>query len=53
VDGDPVADISVLENRRRFLAVIQGGIIKAGQLAGKVMDEDGVPLRHGREEALR
>ena len=53
VDGDPVADISILENRRRFLAVMQGGIIKAGQLAGKVMDEDGVPLGHWREEALR
>jgi imidazolonepropionase-like amidohydrolase len=53
VDGDPVADISILENRRRFLAVMQGGIIKAGRLAGKVMDDDGVPLGHKREEALR
>jgi imidazolonepropionase-like amidohydrolase len=53
VDGDPMADISVLENRRQFLAVMQGGIIKAGQLAGKIMDEDGIPLRHGRKEALR
>jgi imidazolonepropionase-like amidohydrolase len=53
VDGDPVADISILENRRRFLAVMQGGIIKAGQLAGKVMDADGVPLGNGREEVLR
>jgi len=33
VDGDVVADISILENRKRFLAVMQGGIIKAGQLA--------------------
>ena len=33
VDGDPVRDISVLEDRSKFLAVMQGGIIKAGQLA--------------------
>jgi len=33
VDGDVVADISILEDRSRFIAVLQGGIIKAGQLA--------------------
>jgi imidazolonepropionase-like amidohydrolase len=33
VDGDPLADIAVLEDRQRFLAVMQGGIVKAGQLA--------------------
>jgi imidazolonepropionase-like amidohydrolase len=33
VEGDPIADISILEDRKRFLAVIQGGIIKAGRLA--------------------
>ncbi len=33
VDGDVAADISLLEDRKRFLAVMQGGIIKAGQLA--------------------
>jgi imidazolonepropionase-like amidohydrolase len=33
VDGDVVADISILEDRSRFLAVMQAGIIKAGQLA--------------------
>jgi imidazolonepropionase-like amidohydrolase len=33
VDGDPLADIAVLEDRKRFLAVMQGGIVKAGQLA--------------------
>lgn len=33
VDGDVVADISILEQRDRLLAVLQGGIIKAGQLA--------------------
>ncbi len=33
VDGDVLADISVLEDRTRFLAVMQGGIVKAGRLA--------------------
>jgi len=33
VDGDVMADISILEDRKRFLAVLQGGVIKAGQLA--------------------
>jgi len=33
VDGDPVADIRVLEDRSRFIAVMQGGIVKAGRLA--------------------
>src|SRR5262249_1803601 len=33
VDGDVLADIRVLEDRSRFLAVMQGGVIKAGQLA--------------------
>jgi len=33
VDGDVLADISILEDRQRFLAVLQGGVIKAGQLA--------------------
>jgi imidazolonepropionase-like amidohydrolase len=32
VDGDIVADISLLEDRARLIAVMQGGIIKAGQL---------------------
>jgi imidazolonepropionase-like amidohydrolase len=32
VDGDPIKDISILENRSRFIAVLQGGMIKAGQL---------------------
>ncbi len=34
VDGDVLADIAILEDRARFIAVMQGGIIKAGQLAG-------------------
>lgn len=33
VDGDVIADISLLEDRTKFIAVMQGGIIKAGQLA--------------------
>ena len=33
VDGDVVADISLLEDRSRFLAVMQGGVVKAGRLA--------------------
>jgi len=33
VDGDVVKDISLLEQRQRFIAVMQGGTIKAGQLA--------------------
>jgi imidazolonepropionase-like amidohydrolase len=32
VDGDVLADIRILEDRARFLAVIQGGLIKAGRL---------------------
>ena len=33
VDGDVAADITLLEDRKKFIAVMQGGIIKAGQLA--------------------
>ena len=33
VDGDVAKDISLLEKRDRFIAVLQGGIVKAGQLA--------------------
>jgi imidazolonepropionase-like amidohydrolase len=32
VDGDVASDIAILEDRSRFLAVMQGGVIKAGQL---------------------
>ncbi|MEX0712454.1 MAG: amidohydrolase family protein [Pirellulales bacterium] len=35
VDGDVLADIRILEDRRRFLAVMQGGVIKAGRLAAE------------------
>ena len=33
VDGDVVGDISILEDRSRFIAVMQGGTVKAGRLA--------------------
>ena len=33
VDGDVLSDIALLEDRRRFIAVMQGGLIKAGRLA--------------------
>jgi imidazolonepropionase-like amidohydrolase len=34
VDGDVPADIAVLEDRSRFIAVVQGGVVKSGRLAG-------------------
>jgi imidazolonepropionase-like amidohydrolase len=33
LDGDVLADIALLEDGSRFLAVMQGGVVKAGQLA--------------------
>ena len=33
VDGDVVRDVTLLERRERFIAVLQGGIVKAGQQA--------------------
>lgn len=33
VDGDLLKDISILEDRKNILAVLQGGIIKSGRLA--------------------
>ena len=33
LDGDPLKDISLIENRQNILAVLQGGILKAGRLA--------------------
>jgi imidazolonepropionase-like amidohydrolase len=32
VDGDVLDDIAILEDRARFIAVMQGGVIKAGRL---------------------
>ena len=42
VDGDVLADISILEDRSQFIAVIQGGIVKAGN----VHDGTGQTLAH-------
>ncbi len=33
VDGDVVRDISILQDRSKFISVMQAGVIKAGQLA--------------------
>ena len=33
VEGDVIADIALLEDRNGFIAVMQGGVVKAGQLA--------------------
>lgn len=33
VDGDVVGDLSILQDRSRFISVMQGGISKAGQVA--------------------
>lgn len=35
VAGDVLKDIRVLEDRSNFIAVMQGGVVKAGQLAGR------------------
>lgn len=32
VDGDPTTDIRLLQDRSRFLAVLQGGVVKAGRM---------------------
>ncbi|MGQ0634396.1 MAG: amidohydrolase family protein [Planctomycetaceae bacterium] len=34
VDGDVLADITILEDRSRFLAVVQGGVVRAGRYSG-------------------
>jgi len=38
VDGDVLADISILEDRSRFIAVMQSGGVKAGALAHQPRD---------------
>ena len=45
VDGDVLADIAILEDRRRFLAVMQGGVIKAGRWAKHAGEANEAPLR--------
>ncbi len=37
VDGDVARDISLLEDRTRFIAVIQGGLVKAGRAAASAL----------------
>ena len=39
VDGDVIDDISILQDRTRFIAVIQGGAVKAGQVVGKPLNQ--------------
>jgi imidazolonepropionase-like amidohydrolase len=39
VDGDVIDDISILEDRTRFIAVVQGGVIKAGRLSERHANE--------------
>ena len=39
VKGDVLADITLLEDRSNFIAVMQGGIIKAGRLAAAAGDQ--------------
>ncbi|MGB0583347.1 MAG: metal-dependent hydrolase family protein, partial [Limisphaerales bacterium] len=33
VDGDVLADIAILEERKNLIAVLQGGVVKAGRIA--------------------
>ncbi len=42
VDGDVIKEIGLLQQRGRFVAVLQGGIIKAGQLAPSVTTNSAV-----------
>ena len=44
VDGDVVRDIGLLRDRSRFVAVMQGGVVKAGQLTRPA----GAVVRHRR-----
>ena len=39
VEGDVLKDMSILEERRNILAVLQGGVLKAGRLAPYRMEE--------------
>jgi imidazolonepropionase-like amidohydrolase len=38
VDGDVLADIRILEDPSRFIAVLQGGIVKAGRMTPRARD---------------
>ena len=35
VDGDVIDDIAILQDRTRFVAVMQGGVTKAGTSTGR------------------
>jgi imidazolonepropionase-like amidohydrolase len=39
VDGDVAGDIALLEDRTKFIAVMQGGVVKAGQIAPRISVE--------------
>src|SRR5262249_54485431 len=39
VDGNVIADIAVLEDRSRFVAVMQGGVLKAGRAVATPLPE--------------
>jgi imidazolonepropionase-like amidohydrolase len=39
VDGDVASNIALLEDRSHFIAVLQGGVLKAGQLAPRLSAE--------------
>ena len=36
VDGNVLADISILEERKNLIAVLQGGVVKAGRIAPRI-----------------
>ena len=36
VDGDVVKNIALLQDRAKFIAILQGGVVKAGQLASRL-----------------
>jgi imidazolonepropionase-like amidohydrolase len=38
VDGDVLADFAILEDRSRFVAVMQGGMVKAGPMARAIKE---------------
>ena len=39
VDADLTREIRALEDRQRFIAVLQGGIVKAGRLATAMLTD--------------
>lgn len=47
VDGDLAADVSLLEDRRNIVAVMQGGIVKAGRLAHRAAEDSAAASNFG------